>query len=49
MNYVAPIEGAGISSKEKTMNHSGGRNFNWIVIKLYTHVGLIRIQILCEN
>ena len=49
MNYVAPIEGAGLSSKEKALKHSRGRKFNWIVIKFYTHEGLIRIQILYEN
>ena len=46
---MAPIKEAGLSSKEKSLKHSRGRNFEWIFIKLYTHVILIKIQILCEN
>ena len=45
MGYVAPIGETGLSSKEKPSKHSRGRNFNWIVIKFHTHVGLIKIQI----
>ena len=50
MGYVAPIEGTGLSSKEKTLKPScDRRNLDWIVTKLYTHVALIEIQILCKN
>ena len=49
MGYVTPIVEAGLSSKEKHSKHSRGSNFNWIVTKFHTHVGLIKIKILCEN
>ena len=49
MGYVTPIVEAGLSSKEKLLKHSRGRNFNWIVTKFHTYVGLIKIQVLCEN
>ena len=39
----------GLSSKEKPLKHSRGRNFDWIVLKFHTHIGLIKIQIWCEN
>ena len=49
MSYVTSIEEAGLSFKEKPLKHSRGRIFNWIVTKFHIHVGLIKIQILCEN
>ena len=49
MGYVTPIVEAGLSPKDKPLKHSRGRNFHWIVTKFHTHVGLIKIQILCEN
>ena len=49
MCYVTPIVEAGLSSKEKLLKHSRSRNFNWIVTKFHTPVGLIKIKILCEN
>ena len=47
MGYVTSIGEAELYSKEKPLKHSRGRNFIWIVIKFHTHVGLIKIQILC--
>ena len=49
MGYVTPIEEAGLSSEDKPLKHSRGRNFNLIVIKFHTHVGIIEIQFFCEN
>ena len=49
MGYVTPIVETGLSSKEKLLKHSRDRNFNCIVTKFHKHVGLIEIQILCEN
>ena len=40
MGYVAPIEEAGLSSKEKALKRSRGRNFDPIVTKLGTNVGV---------
>ena len=45
MSYVEPIEEAGISSKEKALKRSRGRNFYSIITKLSTFIGLIKIQI----
>ena len=41
MSNVEPIGAAGLSSKEKTKILSRGRNFDPIVTKLGTQVGLI--------
>ena len=49
MVYMTPIEEAGLSSKEKPLKSSRGRIFDQIIFKFHTHVGLIEIQILCEN
>ena len=49
MGYVTPIGEAGLSSKEKPMKHSRGRNSDWIFTKFHTHVGFIKIQNLYEN
>ena len=49
MVYVASIEGAGLSYKEKALKHSRGCNFDCIVTKLDTHIDFIWIQILWEN
>ena len=49
MDYVTLIGLAGLSSKEKPLKHCRGRNFDWIVSKFHTHVGLIKLKILCEN
>ena len=49
MGYVAQIVEAGLFSKEKTIKHSRGRNIHSIFIKLCIQVGLIKIQVLCEN
>ena len=35
----------GLSLKAKSEKHSRGRNFNPIVTKISTHVGLIKLQI----
>ena len=48
MGYLALIEEAGLSSKEKSIKHSRGSNIQHIVTKLCIQVGL-RIQILSEN
>ena len=42
---MTPIEGRRLSSKEKALVHDRGRNFDPILIKLGTNVGIIRIQI----
>ena len=47
--YVAQIGAAGLSSKEKSGRHTRGRNFDPIVFKIGTHVGLIKPQIKFEN
>ena len=44
MSYVASIGVARLSSKEKTLIHDRGRNFDPIVTKLGTNGGLIKIQ-----
>ena len=49
MIYVALIEEAELSSKEKAKKHSRRRNVHLIVTKLGIHVGLIKIQVLSEN
>ena len=49
MGYVTLTVEAGLSSKEKPLKHSRGRNFDYIVTKFHTHVGIIKIHILCEN
>ena len=49
MGYMALIEEAGLSSKEKFIKHSGGRNIYSIVTKLNANVSLIKTQILKEN
>ena len=41
MSYVAPIGEVGLSSKENPLKHSRGRNFDPIVFKLGTNVGLV--------
>ena len=46
---MAQIGAAGLSSKEKSVRHSRGRNFDPIVFKIGTHVGLIKPQIMFEN
>ena len=43
MGYVAQILKAGLSSKEKAIKHSRGRNINFIVSKLCIQVGSIKI------
>ena len=45
MCYVALIEEAGLSSKEKLIKHSRGRNIHSIITKLGKFVGLIKSQI----
>ena len=40
MGHVTPIEEAGLSSKEKAIKHSLGRNIHPINIKLGIHIGL---------
>ena len=40
MSYVEPMEEVGLSSKEKALKRSRGRNFDPIVTKLGTHVVL---------
>ena len=45
MSYVKPIEKAELSSKEKALKRSRGRNFGMIVTKLGSHVDLIKLQI----
>ena len=49
MDYVAQEAEAGLSSKEKTIKPSRGRNIHSIVTKLYVQVSLIKIQVLSEN
>ena len=49
MGYVAQIVEAGLSSKEKAMKYSRGRDIHLIVSKLCIQVGFIKIYILCEN
>ena len=49
LGYVALIEEAELSSKEKVIKHSRGRNINRIVTKLNIHVGFIKIQDLCKT
>ena len=49
VGYVASIEEAGLSFKEKAIKHSRDRNIHPIIIKLYIHVCLIKIQVLNEN
>ena len=54
ISYVAQIEVAILSSKEKALVQDRGRNFNFIVTKFGIHVGFIKIQIefvdvLCET
>ena len=46
---MAPIEEAGLSSKEKAIKHSRGSNIHSIVIKLGINVGHIKIKILSGN
>ena len=41
MGYVLPIEEAGLSSKEKAIKYSSGRNIYLIVTELDTHLGPI--------
>ena len=53
LSYVALIGGPGLSSKEKDLKHSRGRNFDLIIPKLGTNVGFIKVKIelvdeLCE-
>ena len=48
-NGLCVIVEAGLSSKEKSLKHSRGRNYDRIGLEFHTHVGLIKIQILCEN
>ena len=43
MEYVAQIVEAGLSSREKAIKPSSGRNIYPIVIKLGTHVSLNKI------
>ena len=43
---MTPIGEAGLPSKEKLLEHSRGRNFDWIVTKFHIDVVLIKIQIL---
>ena len=43
MSYVASIEEAGLSSNQKALKRSRGRNFDPIVIKYGTNVGLIKL------
>ena len=43
MSYVESIEETGLSSNEKALKHSRGRNFDPIVTKLGSHVGLIKL------
>ena len=45
IDYVAPIEVAGFVSKEKARKYSRGHNFDPIVTKLVTNVGLIKLEI----
>ena len=49
MNYGAPIEEAGHSSKQKAIKQSRDRNIHSIVSKLGINVGLIKTQVLSEN
>ena len=49
ISYVAQIRAAGLSSKEKSVRHSKGRNLDPIIFKIGTHVGLIKLQIKFEN
>ena len=49
MGYVTPVVETGLSSKEKAIKHTRGRNIHPIVTKLGINVGLMRIQILNEN
>ena len=49
IGYVAQIEAAGLSSKEKSVWHSIGRNFDPIDFKLVAHTGLIKSQIKFVN
>ena len=44
MGYVMPVVEAGLSLK-----YYRGRNFDQIVFKFHTHVGVVEIQILCEK
>ena len=45
IRYVVQIEEVRLSLKEKALVLDRDRNFDSIVIKLGTHVGLIKIQI----
>ena len=50
MDYVTLIGEAELSSKEKPLKHSRGRNFaRNLCMKFHTHIDLFKIQILCEN
>ena len=49
ISYVALIGTASLSSKEKSCQHSRGRNFDPIVFKIGTNVSLIKPQIKSEN
>ena len=44
MGFVALLEGARLSYKEKSLKRSRGRNFDLIILKLDAHVCLIKIQ-----
>ena len=43
-DYVTPIVEAGLSSKEKAIKYSIGRNIHPIATKLGINVGLIKTQ-----
>ena len=49
ISYAAQIGTAGLSSKEKSVRHSRGRNFDPIAFKIGTHLGLIKPQIKFKN
>ena len=49
MGYVISTGGTALASKEKALKLSRGRNVDWVITKPYTHLGLVVIQILCEN
>ena len=49
IGYVAQIGVAGLSSKEKSCRYSSGRNFDPIVFKIITNIGVIKPQIKFKN